>query len=72
VSTLHSKDLPDFISAESPQGLRRKMFKVNAKYGAGHQFFDFSIFTDKKGKQRFICWYYRDLKNLEDLDGDKL
>lgn len=70
MSTLHSKDLPDFITAESPQGLRRSMFKVNAKYGASHKFFDVSQFKDKKGKTKWIAWYYKEFKNLEDLDGD--
>jgi len=44
------------------------MFKVNAKYGANHQFFDISQFTDKKGKKKFIAWFYKDFKNLEELN----
>ena len=70
MSTLHSKNFPDYITAESPRGLRLKMFKVNAKYGASHQYFDINQFIDKKGKSKFIAWFYRDLKNLEDLSND--
>jgi hypothetical protein len=68
VSTLHSKDLPDYITSETPQGLRRSMFRVNAKYGASHKFFDIQPFKDKKGKTKWIAWFYRELKQIEELE----
>jgi hypothetical protein len=69
VSQLHnSKLLPDYITAESPRGLRLLMLKTNAKFGATHKFFDISQFTDKKGKRKFIAWFYRSVEKLEDFE----
>jgi hypothetical protein len=70
LSSLHSKTFPDYITAGSPQGLRRLMYKTNAKFGANHQYFDISQYVDKKGKHRFIAWFFRDLNDLKELNGD--
>jgi hypothetical protein len=44
------------------------MLKTNAKFGATHKFFDISQFTDKKGKRKFIAWFYRSVEKLEDFE----
>lgn len=45
--------IPNFITATSPKGLRRSMLKVQLKLGYGVEFFDFEQL--KNGKH--ICWY---------------
>ena len=67
MSLIHSKDLPDYITSGTPSGLRRLMYSTNAKYGASHKFFDISQYEDKKGKRRFIAWFYREFKISEEL-----
>jgi hypothetical protein len=43
------------------------MYSTNAKYGASHKFFNISQYEDKKGKKRFIAWFYREFKISEEL-----
>ena len=65
---IHSKELPDFITAGSPRGLRLKMFRLNTKFGSYHKFFDIGTFKDRNGKQKWIAWYFKELKNLGDVE----
>jgi hypothetical protein len=64
----HSSFIPDFIMAQSPMGLRRLMFKTNAKAGAQFQYFDISNFIDAEGETKWIAWFFRDIKGIGDLD----
>lgn len=66
--TKHSDLIPDFITAQSPRGLRLLMFKTNAKYGAQFEYFDISYHKDSKGKDTWTAWFYRSLKNIGDLN----
>lgn len=68
--TNHSDLIPDFITAQSPRGLRLLMFKTNAKYGAQHEYFDISHYKDSKGKDNWVAWFYRKLKNIGELNDD--
>ena len=54
--------------AESPRGLRRRMFQLQAKYGAQLIFTGQYSFVDKDGKTKHIAWYVRPLKNLKELE----
>ena len=59
--------IPKFITASSPQGLRRLMLSVQTKLGYGVQFFDIQS-VDKK----WFAWYYdNDDINLGNI-GEKL
>jgi hypothetical protein len=68
--TKHSEMIPDFITAQSPRGLRLLMFKSNAKYGGQFQYFDISHHKDARGRDVWTAWYYRPIKNLEELNDD--
>lgn len=67
--TNHSDWIPDFITAQSPKGLRRLMFKTNAKSGTQFKYFDIAQIVDEKGGKKWIAWYYRSLKDIGELDG---
>lgn len=54
--------IPNFISASTPQGLRRLMLKNNFKKGI--QFFYFDI-QFVKGK--WVAWYRQDIKTKDDM-----
>ena len=62
-------NIPDFIIATSPKGLRRLMLKNNIKYKAEFSYYDIQTFTDKREKLKFIAWYIRPL-DLNDLGSD--
>lgn len=69
MSQIHSDWIPDFITAQSPMGLRRMMFITNAKAGTQFKYFDIQLFKDENGKTKWIAWFYRrldDIKNLSD------
>lgn len=71
MSTIHSSWIPDFITAQSPMGLRRLMYSTNAKAGTQFKYFDIQQIKDDSGKTKWIAWYYRDMKGLGNLtDGD--
>jgi hypothetical protein len=48
--------IPNFISAESPQGLRRAMLKNNLQRGLWHQYFDIKQ-VELNGKTVWVAWY---------------
>ena len=68
--TKHSDWIPDFITAQSPMGLRRLMFVTNAKSGTQFKYFDIKQFIDDKGKKRWIAWFYRSFEGIGDLNDD--
>ncbi|MBL0233179.1 MAG: hypothetical protein IPQ08_05900 [Chitinophagaceae bacterium] len=69
MSTTHSSTIPDFITAQSPMGLRRLMFATNARAGAMFQYFDIQQITDN-GKVKWIAWFYRDVRGIGGLTDD--
>lgn len=48
-------DVPNFVSAESPQGLRRAMFKNNLKLKAFVNYF-----AIQHAEGRWFAWYFID------------
>lgn len=65
----HQASLPNYITASSPQGLRRLMFQTNARIGGMIEYFDIQQYTEN-GKQKWIAWYYTKLKDLSELEGE--
>lgn len=63
----HSDNIPNFIEARSPKGLRVLMFKTNAKTGSLNKYFDISSYVDKSGKTRWIAWFFQ---RVEDAVND--
>jgi hypothetical protein len=68
LSQQHSLLIPNYITAQTPQGLRRLMFQENAKYGAQLQFFDIQQFNDGRSL-KWIAWFFAPLKNISELEG---
>ncbi len=62
----HSANIPDFITAQSPLGLRRLMYATNAKSGMQFKYFDIQQITDN-GKTKWIAWFYRDIDSIGEL-----
>jgi hypothetical protein len=54
MSRENASAVPDFLSADSPQGLRRLMRLNNARRGAWHRY-DIMFVNG-----RWIAWYYPD------------
>jgi hypothetical protein len=65
--TNHSATLPNFITAASPQALRRLMFLTNSRKGAMLEYFGIQSYEDRD-KTRWIAWFYEPLDRIEDLD----
>lgn len=57
----NAKLIPQYVSARSPQGLRRAMIMLNAKSGAWHKFFDIQYVDG-----RWFAWFYQEV-TAEDL-----
>ena len=55
----HSDNIPNFIEARSPAGLRRLMFITNSKTGSLNKYFDISSYIDKSGKIKWIAWFFQ-------------
>lgn len=53
-----ASQIPNFITASSPQGLRRLMFKTNIRLGGFIHYFSIQ-FVDGK----WIAWFHEDLVN---------
>lgn len=74
MSIIHSSWIPNFITAATPMGLRRKMFERNAKAGAKLQYFDIAQINER-GKLVWIAWFYEQVitnQAIEELgDGDQ-
>jgi len=59
--------IPNFITAQSPRGLRRRMFEENAKYGGFLKFFDISSYQEDD-KTKWVAWFFVELKDIGELD----
>lgn len=71
MSSSHSDWIPDFITAQTPMGLRRMMFITNAKAGTQFKYFDIQLIKDESGKSKWIAWFYRRLEDIKGLDQAK-
>ena len=62
--SLGVRNIPNFLMAQTPQGLRRKMRSNNIFHGGYVQYFD--ICQTKDGK--WIAWYIISLKEVINED----
>jgi hypothetical protein len=69
VSTIHSDWIPNFITAQSPMGLRRMMLLNNAKNNTQFKYFDIAQAT-VNGKVVWIAWYYTDKVNVDEMEAE--
>lgn len=69
MSTIHSDWIPNFITAQSPMGLRRMMLLNNAKNNTQFKYFDIAQAT-VSGKVVWVAWYYTDKVNVEEIEGE--
>lgn len=60
MSEANAKLIPQFVSARSPQGLRRAMIMINAKSGNWHKFFDIQFVAGK-----WYGWYYKEVDTAD-------
>lgn len=56
----NSNQIPNFITAGSPLGLRRQMLKNNVRLGAFVRYFDITYVTEEK-KSYWVAWFYEDV-----------
>lgn len=67
------RDIPNYISASSPKGLRRKMLKNNFDKKKVHRYFDIQMINEES----WVAWYYEnmsmddELKEIEDANGSE-
>jgi len=57
----HSNLVPSYIEAGSPKALRLSMIKTNVKDQAQNRYFDIQTYTDRRGRQKWIAWYYKEV-----------
>ena len=69
MSTIHSDWIPNFITAQSPMGLRRMMLLNNAKNNTQFKYFDITQAT-VNGKVVWIAWYYTDKVNVDEMEAE--
>lgn len=63
MSTSHSDNIPNYITAGSPRALRLLMFKTNAQAGKQFKYFDIQTYQDKQGKSKWIAWYFEKVED---------
>jgi len=66
MSTTRQDLVPNFITAESPRGLRRSMFLTNQLKGGECQYFDIQSYNES-GKTKWIAWFFEKTE-LKDID----
>lgn len=59
--------IPNYVSAASPQGLRRLMLKNNARLGAWVQYFDIQQ-SIVGAKTVWIAWFYEPVETDAQLN----
>jgi hypothetical protein len=69
------KQIPNFITAASPLGLRRAMLKTNSRLGSFVRYFDITN-TVINGRPTWVAWFYEDIdfkdELFKDSDGGKI
>ena len=63
----HSDEIPDFITAQSPNGLRRNMYLNNAKHGCKFTYFDIAKINEEK-KSYWIAWFLKEVTDIKELE----
>lgn len=58
------RQIPNFITSGTPQGLRRRMLKNNARMGAFVRYFDIKQ-VQLNNSLVWIAWFYDDLTDLD-------
>jgi hypothetical protein len=58
--------IPNFLTAESPQGLRRAMLRNNARLGGFVNYFGLGQIT-LRGRLVFVAWFYDRVESDADL-----
>ena len=66
MSTIHSKNIYNYIAAKTPRGLRLAMLRRNAEVGAHLKYFDIQ-FTNN----RWFAWYESPQRVVEDLVNER-
>lgn len=57
-----SSDIPNFLRARSPQGLRRAMIRNNAKLGMFIKYFDIQFVNGE-----WFAWYFVEIDPNEEM-----
>lgn len=61
------QSIPNFLSASTPQGLRRLMLRNNARIGAWINYFALQSVI-QNGKPVWFVWYYEPIQHMKDID----
>jgi hypothetical protein len=61
------RQIPFFIRARSPMGLRRSMIMNNAKHGLTFHYFDIQFVQGS-----WYAWFYKSLDKLDSQDVEEL
>lgn len=48
-------EIPNFLRAKTPEGLKKEMLKVNAILGFHNKFFDIQFVNGE-----WFCWFYKE------------
>lgn len=59
--------IPNFVTAGSPQGLRRRMLMNNARLGSFVHYYDIQSYKDAKGVTVFIAWFFENVSNNDPI-----
>jgi hypothetical protein len=60
MGTVTPAEIPNFVSASSPEGLRRAMLLNNVKRGSFFPYFDIQFVNGK-----WIAWFFETVNNSE-------
>jgi hypothetical protein len=60
--------IPNFLTSQTPQGLRRAMLRNNARLGGWVRYYDMGQ-VSISGRLVFIAWFYEPIESNKDLEG---
>lgn len=60
-------EIPQYIKAGSPEGLRQLMFKNNARLGSYVHYFNIQYIIEPNKKPYWIVWFYLDVKDNDPM-----
>lgn len=64
-------EIPQYIKAGSPEGLRQLMFRNNAKLGGFVNYFDITFVQEPGKKPYWIAWFFLDVENNDPMFKEK-
>ena len=67
MSDIRADSIPNFVKAQSPQGLRRVMLLNNVRLGSFVNYYGISSYRDDKNKLVFIAWFFESIKNNDSI-----